>query len=153
MYVVDVFVAVVCDETHMCHICCSASSMKPQHGKIRMWLDCPSGVTTTIILIIRLLLCNLCFPFYACGGAGDGFFLACEDLGECWTIHSAHMLFSLKKKKNEAEISSRTLISLFRPGSVYSGSASWDNCSWVFSDNLYVSSFSDRFPHCACTAA
>ena len=51
------------------------------------------------------------------------------------------------------KISSRTLITLFRPGSVHSGSASWDDCDWVFADELRVNSFPDRFPHYACTAA
>ena len=34
------------------------------------------------------------------------------------------------------EISSRTLIPLFTPGSVHSGSASWDDCAWVFPDEI-----------------
>ena len=38
------------------------------------------------------------------------------------------------------EIISRTLIPLFRPGSVHSGSASWDNCGWAFPNELRVSS-------------
>ena len=33
---------------------------------------------------------------------------------------------------SKVEISSRTLISLLRPGSVHSGSASWDDCGRVF---------------------
>ena len=44
----------------------------------------------------------------------------------------------------EVEISSRTLIPLFRPGSVHSGSAS---CGGVFLDKLHVCLFLDRFPH------
>ena len=44
------------------------------------------------------------------------------------------------------EIGSRTLIPLFTPGSVYSGSASWDDCDRVFPNVLRVSSFPDRFP-------
>ena len=51
------------------------------------------------------------------------------------------------------EISARTLIPLFRPGSVQSGSASRDDCALVFPYKLRVSSFADRFPHYACTAA
>ena len=47
------------------------------------------------------------------------------------------------------EISLRTLIPLFRSGSVHSGSVSWDNCDQVLSDKLHVSSFPDRFPHYA----
>ena len=50
------------------------------------------------------------------------------------------------------EISSHKLIPLFRPGSVHSGSASWDDCDRVFPHELCVK-FPDRFPHSACTAA
>ena len=53
----------------------------------------------------------------------------------------------------EVEINSCTLIPLFRPGSVHSGSASWDHSGWVFPDKLCVSSFPDWFPHYAWTAA
>ena len=49
------------------------------------------------------------------------------------------------------EISSRKLSSLFRPGSVHSGSASWDDCDRAFSDKLCESSFPDRIPHSAWT--
>ena len=41
----------------------------------------------------------------------------------------------------EVKISSRTLIPLFRLGSVHSGSASWDNCGQEFPDELHVSFF------------
>ena len=41
---------------------------------------------------------------------GGGFLLACEDLGECSTIHSSPALLFFK-----VEISSRTLIRLFWP--------------------------------------
>ena len=41
----------------------------------------------------------------------------------------------------KVEISSCTLIPIFRPGSVHSGSATWDNCDQVFLDKLGVSSF------------
>ena len=67
---------------------------------------------------------------------------------ECSTIHSPPRLFFFK-----VEISSRTLILLFWPGSVHSGSASIDNCGRVFPEELRVNSFPDRFPHCAWTAA
>ena len=53
----------------------------------------------------------------------------------------------------KVEISWRTLIPLSRPGSVHSGSASCDDCAKVFPDELRASSFSDRFPHDAWTAA
>ena len=68
--------------------------------------------------------------------------------GECWNIHSppALLIFIVK-------ISSRTLIPLFRPGSIHSGSPSLDDCGRVFPDQLRVSSFPDRFPYYAWTAA
>ena len=47
------------------------------------------------------------------------------------------------------EINSRSLIPLFEPGSVHSGSASWYDCGRMFPDMLRVSSFPDRFPHYA----
>ena len=53
----------------------------------------------------------------------DGFFLACEDLGECTTIRSPSALFVVVVIF-QMDISSHTLIPLFRPGSVHSGSAS-----------------------------
>ena len=53
----------------------------------------------------------------------------------------------------KVEISLRTLIPLFRPGSVHSGSASWDDCGQVFPDKLRTSSFPDKFPHYARSAA
>ena len=53
----------------------------------------------------------------------------------------------------EVEISSHTLIPLFRPGLLHSGSASWDDCDWVFPDDLHVSLFPDRFQHYAWTVA
>ena len=53
----------------------------------------------------------------------------------------------------EVEISSCTLIPLLRPGSVHSGSASWDNCGWKFPDKLHVNSFPERFPQYAWTTA
>ena len=60
------------------------------------------------------------------------------------TIHSPPVLFFFFK----AEIRSCTLIPLLRPGSVYSGSARWDDCGQMFPDELCASSFPDRFPHC-----
>ena len=67
-----------------------------------------------------------------------GFFHACEDLGE-----------------NVRQFIPRlgTLIPLFMPGSIHSGSASRDDCGRMFPDKLRVSSFPDRFPQYAWTAA
>ena len=67
--------------------------------------------------------------------------------GECSTINSLPALFF------KVEIRLHTLIPFLRPGSVHSGSASWDDCGRVFPDELRVSSFSDRFPHYVWTAA
>ena len=60
--------------------------------------------------------------------------------GDCSTIHSPPAFFFFFK----VEISSRTLIPLFRPRSVHGGSASWDDCDRVFPDDLRVSAFPDR---------
>ena len=49
----------------------------------------------------------------------------------------------------KVEISSHKLTPLFRPGSVHSVSASWDDCDWVFLGELRVSSFPEKIPtHC-----
>ena len=50
-------------------------------------------------------------------------------------------------------ISSRVLISFFRPGSVHSGSARRDDRGWVSPIELHVSSFSWGFPHRAWTSS
>ena len=52
-----------------------------------------------------------------------------------WSLACAFFFFFL------VEISSRTLIPRFRPGSVHSGSASGDDCGRVFPDDLRVSLF------------
>ena len=62
-------------------------------------------------------------------------------------IPSQHIFFF------KVEISSCTLIPLFMPGTVHSGSASRDDCGSVFRDELHVSSFPAKFPHYAWTAA
>ena len=51
------------------------------------------------------------------------------------------------------EISSRTQILLFMPGSVHSGSASWDNCGPNVPWQVACELFPDRFPHYSWTAA
>ena len=72
-------------------------------------------------------------------------------LGEYSTLHSSHSLFFNVYLFYffffNVEISSRTLIPLFRSESVNGGSASSDDCDLVFPDELHVSSFPDRFPH------
>ena len=84
--------------------------------------------------------------FHCCGG---GFFLACEDFWKMFNNLFPACTFLFFK----VEISSHKLIPFFKPGSVHSGSASCDNCDWVFPDELHVSSFPDRAPHSAWTAA
>ena len=70
-------------------------------------------------------------------------------LGECSTtcFKPASFFFFF-----EVEISSLTLIPLYRPGSVHSGSASSDDCGRVFPDKLRVSSVPDTLLHYALTA-
>ena len=76
------------------------------------------------------------------------FFSLARILGECSNIHSLPVLCFFK-----VEIRSHTLIPLFMPESVHSGLASGDDCGQVFPDKLWRSSFPDRFPHYAWTAA
>ena len=71
---------------------------------------------------------------------GGGFFLTFEGFGEGLTIHSPLVLFFFFFLK--VEISSHSLVPLFSPGSVHSGSASWGNCFQEFPDKLLVSLFS-----------
>ena len=66
----------------------------------------------------------------------------------CFSYFSSSSFFFFK-----VEISLHTLFPLFRPGSVHSGSVSWDDCGQVFPDKLHVGSFLDRFPHLAWTTA
>ena len=73
--------------------------------------------------------------------------------GECSTTHFPLALFVVVFCLFLVEISSRTLNPLFKPESVHSGSASWDDCNRVLPDELRVSSFPDRFPHYTWTAA
>ena len=72
--------------------------------------------------------------------------------GEYSTIHSPHALLFFFFFF-EVDISLRPQIPLFRPGSGHSGLASRDDCDRVFPDELHWSSFLDRFPHYAWTAA
>ena len=71
-------------------------------------------------------------------------------LGECATIHSPPALFFFFFLSRNLLT---RLISLFRPRSVDSGTASWYDCCQVFPDKLHASSFLDMFPRCAWTVA
>ena len=88
-------------------------------------------------------------PRLSIGGART--FLACEDFVRMFdhSILACDFLFFIF----EVEISSRTLIPLFWPGSVHSSSMNRDNIGQMFPGKLRVSSFPDRFPHYAWTAA
>ena len=84
--------------------------------------------------------------------SGGGSFFTSADFGRMF-YHSfpacAFFFFFF-----EVEISSHTFIPFFRPGSVHSGSASWDDWASVpWWDVYIISLFSDRLPHCAWTAA
>ena len=79
-------------------------------------------------------------------GVVAAFPLCVKILGDCLTIHSLPALFCV-------EIRWSILIPLNRLGSVHSGSTNWDDCGQVFPDELLMSSFPDRFLHCAWTAA
>ena len=74
------------------------------------------------------------------------FFSFVRILGERVAIHSLRALLFFSYFFL-VEISSCTLIPLIMPGSVHSGSASWDDCGRAFPDELHASWFPDRFPH------
>ena len=77
-----------------------------------------------------------------------GFSSLCEDSGRLFDHSFSSCAFLFK-----VEIISRTVIPLFMPGSVHSGSESWDDWSRTFPGKLRVSSFPDWFPHYAWTRA
>ena len=93
------------------------------------------------------------FPCYTCtsatghGGVVLAFSSRARILGRMFDNSFPACAFFLLFFK--VEISSCTLIPLFRPGSVHNGSASSDDCDRMFPEELRVSSFPDRFPHTA----
>ena len=88
---------------------------------------------------------RLHFPFIY-----GGFFCTCKDFRRMFdhSFLACAFFFNL-----EVEISSCTLIPLFVPGLVHSGSVSWDVCGQTFPSKLQISSFPDRFTCFAWTAA
>ena len=62
--------------------------------------------------------------------SGGSFLLACEDFGRMLDNSFPACAFFFFK----VEISSHALFPLFKPGSVHSGSASWDDCDQAFPD-------------------
>ena len=88
--------------------------------------------------IVNFIQCRRTRSAEACGSSKPhsvvAFFLACKDFGRMFDhllpICTFFFFFRLL-----------TLIPLFRPGSVHSGSASWDDCGWAFPDELCVSLF------------
>ena len=99
------------------------------------------------VLLISPLSINLSYVYWALLFINLSFVVCVTCTNVCWwwwlfvsgefsTIHSPPALFFLI-----VEISSRTLIPLFMPGSVHSGSVSWDHCGRMFPDKLHVSSF------------
>ena len=111
-----------------------------------------TGASSWVTLPIKPIR-NVTGPIkYIRSGAGGGFFLVCEDLGRMFdSSFPACTFFALFFFFFKAEINLRKLIPHSRPGSANSSSASWDDCDWVFPDELCVSSFPDRFPHYTCS--
>ena len=98
-----------------------------QLGCASLCLACVSvtGVWSSLRCVSRLEVCLTALSVTSSddaggGGSGGGFFLACEDLGRMFdhSFSACAFFFFL------VEGNSRTLITLFRPGSVHSGSAS-----------------------------
>ena len=82
------------------------------------------------------------------GGGVRRFFLACEDIWEKVRPFIPTCAFFLKWG-----LARTHLFHSFSSGSVHSDSANRDDCVLVSPDELRVSSFPDRFPHYAWTAA
>ena len=112
---------------------------KDSQNQAVAWINCTSYVLVTWS------------AFWGCHNrAGEGFSLLCEDLGRMFhNLFPAGAFFFFLTM----EISLRTLIPIFMPQSVHSGSLSWDDCGLLFPDKLIVSSFLERFPHYAWTVA
>ena len=76
---------------------------------------------------------------------GGGFFLTSENSeGRFKDSFPARTSCFLTLFFFKVEISSHTPIPLYGPGSIHSGSASWDDCEQVFPDDLHVSPFSGQ---------
>ena len=132
---------------------CSSNSVTflPVHW-LRRWLFSrldllPSG---GVQCVIKTPSCHASKLSSSC--CCGGFFLACEDFGRMLD-HSFPACAFFICFFPEVEISSRTLIPNFMPGSVHGGSGSWDDCDRMFPDKLLVSSFPNRFHDYAWTAA
>ena len=87
----------------------------------------------------------MCVCVCVCARALAAFFSLARIFGECSTIRSSPALLLLFFFK--VKISSCTLIPLFMPESVHSGSASLGDCGRMFPDKLHVSSILDMVPH------
>ena len=112
--------------------------------------DIVTDVHYTCLLSMNIAHCQLTLT-YAWGIGLVAFSSPAMIWGECSTSHTLPAFFGFYFLSGDKV--AHTNIPLFRPGSVHSGSASWDDCGQVFLDELRVSLFPDRFPHYASTAA
>ena len=90
------------------------------------------------------------------GGWDGGFFLAARILGEGSANHSCLLSLSLCLSLSlslSPSFKGRSARALFTPGSVHSGSTSLEDYGRVLPDEMRVSSFPDRLPRSARTAA
>ena len=126
------------------HLIQSAGKTQSDFPALRCSLMSANCLPFTELAILRCVRLT-CWSLFVVVVA---FSLCVGNLGECLTNYSPPALFFLK-----LEISLHTLIPLFTPGLVHSGSARWDDCHRVFPDELCVSSFPDRFPHYVRTRA
>ena len=88
------------------------------------------GLSWSSLLLLKTVIPIWTIPPPPPNIASVAFSLHERILKECLTIHSPPALFFL------VEIRSRTLIPLFRPGSVHSSSASWATESEVYKKHL-----------------
>ena len=108
------------------HIDIKGGKMKTTYDYVERWPNVSQQSPDQVMMVVVVL----------------AFSSLARILGECSTIQSPPAFFKFFFK---VEISSHTLSPLFRPESVHSGSASWEDCGKVFPDELRVNLFPDRF--------
>ena len=105
----------------------------------------PRPCSLSFTIVLSRVTCAHSQTGNGCCLLGGGFFLTSENsegrFKDSFPARTScfFTLFSFK-----VEISSHTPIPLYGPGSIHSGSASWDDCEQVFPDDLHVSPFSGQ---------
>ena len=106
-----------------CNTCLVLKYEYSDTSNVRYVLQCMTSQSKLICIYGMVLVRYL--------EGGGGFFLACKDLGRMFNNSFPTCVFFCLFFFY-VEISSGKLTPFFRPGSVHSGSASWDDCDRVF---------------------